>query len=236
MKIVKPEVELIAVSMPIEWNWVGEFYTPKNWGDIEGEPERLIEQAGRVCYKSEDKIGLDTHKAFVEKVCNQMGHESIMEHASVTFRVVTDRGVSHEAVRHRIASYSQESTRYCNYVKGKFGGEIKVIEPPGLTWRSRIAWTWAMKAAERAYRVMIKCGCSPQIARSVLPTCLKTEFYWTANLREWKTILEQRTSPKAHPQMREIALMIQTELAKISPTLFDDPYDFEITTWEDNNG
>lgn len=198
MKIVKPFVQLLAISQ---------------------YPAQLIEAAGRTCYKSEDQITPDSAKKFVEMI-KKRGHESVIEHAFASFRVVCDRGVTHEIVRHRLCSYSQESTRYCNYSKEKFGGEITVIEPPGLVGMDRTIWEKAMIQAELAYLALVSGGVKPEIARSVLPTCLKTEIVWTANFREWVHILKLRTSERAHPQMREIALEIQQTLRFHCPEVF----------------
>ena len=162
--------------------------------------------------------------AFVEMI-KKNGHESVLEHAVAGFSIVTDRGVTHEIVRHRLASYSQESTRYCNYGKEGFGSEITVIEPPNLTPGengSRAEWMAAMATTETIYLQILKDGCSPQIARSVLPNSLKTEIGMTANFREWRHFLRLRTSPKAHPQMRQIAEMIRSQLLAISRVCFDD--------------
>lgn len=212
MNIVGPSVELIGIELPASL--------------VDGkivirsmDPERLIEEAGRTCYKSEGLMTDTSAGPFIRKT-QTLGHESITEHSCVSIRVICDRGVSHEIVRHRLSAYSQESTRYCNYLKEKFGSEITVIEPPGLTMRQRIVWAWAMRQLDRAYRVLIKLGASPQIARSVLPNSLKTEIVWTCNLREWKHILRMRTSPKAHPQMIQIALMIEAIMQQVAPNLF----------------
>jgi thymidylate synthase (FAD) len=150
------------------------------------------------------------------------GHESVIEHASAGFLIVTDRGVTHEIVRHRLASYSQCSTRYCNYSKEQFGGEIAVIEPPDLEADAMAYWHDVMRTCESQYLNMTKEGCKPEIARSVLPNSLKSEIGMTANFREWRHFLRLRTSPKAHPQMREIAEMIRAELLKISRACFED--------------
>jgi thymidylate synthase (FAD) len=167
-----------------------------------------IEPAGRTCYKSESNITADSAADFVRMLIRS-GHESVLEHEKITVRFVCDRGVSHELVRHRIASFSQESTRYCNYSKNKFGGEITFIIPPfgddSDYWTTReIEWKSAMRDAERHYMNLIEMGWTPQQARSVLPNSLKTEVVVTANIREWRLILKQRTSAKAHPQMREL--------------------------------
>jgi thymidylate synthase (FAD) len=129
--------------------------------------------------------------------------------------------VSHEIVRHRIASFSQESTRYVNYSSGKFGGQITFIVPP-MTDEDLIIWKNAMQAAESYYMQLTKSGVLPQIARSVLPNSLKTEIVVTANLRGWRTIFKQRTSKAAHPQMRELICPLLTELQEIVPVVFDD--------------
>ena len=205
MKIVKQSVKLL---------WITE------------NPEFQIERAGRTCYKSEDRITADSARLFAGKM-REHGHHAMIEHAVASFRIITDRGISHEIVRHRIASFAQESTRYCNYSNEKFGNEIAVIEPPGpsdeygyipIPWFC--SWFEACKSAERNYFVMINAGCSPQIARSVLPTCLKTELVMTANLREWLHFIELRGSKAAHPQIRPIAHEINRILAEHAPSIF----------------
>lgn len=186
------------------------------------QAEQHIERCGRICYKSEDKTTKESAGKFIRMLIKRE-HESVLEHASATILFVCDRGVSHELVRHRLASYSQESTRYCNYGKDKFDNEISVIEPPGLSAKKAYhSWLLACKEAESQYLWMLKAGLSPQIARSVLPTCLKTEIAVTANLREWRHILKLRTSKAAHPQIREIMLMAGKELKEIAPNVFFD--------------
>lgn len=181
------------------------------------DPERHIERYGRIAHKSEDKITADSHVAFIRKIM-KMGHESVLEHASASLLIVTDRGISHELVRHRIASFTQESTRYCAYAD-----EITVIEPPDLPPLSGFTrWDQACWAAEKAYKGLLANGCKPEIARSVLPTCLKTEIVMTANLREWRHILRLRLAKAAHPQMRELAGMIRDRLIEIAPTCFEE--------------
>ena len=178
---------------------------------------RQIERAGRTCYKSEAKITADSAIAFVAKIISS-GHESVLEHQKITVRVICDRGVSHEIVRHRIASYSQESTRYCDYGKT---GEIQVIVPPGLDTDQHWHWQAAMIQAERSYNAMRQAGVPPQIARSVLPNSLKTELVMTMNLREWRHFFRLRTSPAAHPQMRALALSMLQEFCRLIPAVFD---------------
>lgn len=177
----------------------------------------LIEAAGRTCYKSEGKSTPGSAAPFCASLIKR-GHLSVLEHGTATFRFVCDRGVTHELVRHRLASYSQESTRYCNY--GSMSGEISVIEPPGLSDVQKHTWQVAMRFAESNYLAMLSAGSSPQIARSVLPTCLKTEIVVTANFREWLKIIELRTSPKAHPQIRELILKAVSILRGKYPSIF----------------
>lgn len=195
--------------------------------------ERL-EECGRVCYKSEGKIS----EGSAEKFCNGIigrGHEAVLEHCVFTVKFIVDRGISHEIVRHRLASYCQESTRYCNYSKGQFGGEITVIEPcflePG-TDGYRI-WKEGCEAAERAYFGLLEWGCTPQEARDVLPTSLKTEVVMTANIREWRHFFRLRCSKAAHPQIREVATQLLELVHEKIPVLFDDVY-AEIIGGNDN--
>lgn len=186
-----------------------------------------IERAGRTCYKSEDKISPSSSAKFVENII-RIGHESVIEHEKITVRIICDRGVSHEIVRHRIASYSQESTRYCNYSNNKFGHQIAVIEP--FFWnknneadkRKYKIWEKAMLATEKAYLELIDAGATPQEARSVLPNSLKTEIVVTMNIREWRHFFKLRTSKAAHPQMREIACPLLDSFKKHIPIIFDD--------------
>lgn len=204
MEIIKPRVE---------------FVTP-----IDGKAilERL-EECGRVCYKSEDKIEDGSAEKFLSSIIKR-GHEAVLEHCSFTVRFICDRGVSHELVRHRLASYSQESTRYCNYSKGKFGGEITVIEPCFLEQGTRGYQLWAnsCRGAENTYFKMLDWGLTPQEARAVLPNSLKTEVVMTANIREWRHFLKLRTAKAAHPQMRELTLVLLGMVKSTIPVLFDD--------------
>lgn len=184
---------------------------------------RKIEVCGRVCYKSESRITEDSAVNFVRNILNR-GHESVLEHEKVTVRIVCDRGVSHEIVRHRIASYSQESTRYCNYSKEGFGNELTFIRP--LFWkddRQKMAnWERSMADVEHDYIQAIQAGAAPQEARSILPNSLKTEIIVTMNLREWRHFFKLRTSNRAHPQMREISIPLLDAFKKLIPVVFDD--------------
>ena len=186
-----------------------------------------IERAGRTCYKSEDKITETSCYSFVEMIIKR-GHESVLEHEKVTVRIICDRGVSHELVRHRIASYSQESTRYCNYSQGKHGGELTYIEPYFWTRNEdqeyMSIWTEAMASAEKAYMHLLQKGAKPEEARAVLPNSLKTEIVVTMNLRQWRHFMNIRTKANVHPQMLEITIPLLRQLKEYIPVIFDDIY------------
>ena len=183
---------------------------------------RHLELCGRVCYKSEDAISDESAERLIRMMLER-GHESPIEHFSVSVRIICDRGVSHEWVRHRIASFSQESTRYCNYQKSKFGSELTFIRPYFAEEGSKLfdIWKSSMQQAETAYFEMLNCGAKPEDARSVLPNSLKTEFICTMNLREWRHFFRLRCAPAAHPPMREISIPLLHEFQKMIPVLFD---------------
>ena len=204
MKIIRPSIELI---------------------DSPSYDELLhkVEIAGRVCYKSENKIAEGTAEKFVRGIIKR-GHEAVIEHGSLSVRFICDRGVTHEIVRHRLASYCQESTRYCNYSNEQFGAEITVIEPLYLaraTFPYNL-WRDAMQNAEDTYFALLEEGLTPQEARAVLPNSLKTEIIMTANLREWRHFCKLRASKAAHPQMREVAGMLLSQLKELYPVFFED--------------
>lgn len=213
MKIIKPKYEILT--------------------DIsEGGIKELqqIERVARVCYKSEDKITPDGKSAIklVRFLVNQ-GHEAMLEHSQLSVLFTCDRGVANELVRHRIASFAQESTRYCNYAGEKFGGELSFIKPfyieenaPGFA-----AWRDSCLEAEEAYTFMVNDRkYRPEQARAVLPLCLKTEIVVTANYREWRNIFKLRTPVAAHPQMRQLMCPLLLEMQKKIPVVFDDIYTF----------
>lgn len=194
---------------------------------------QFIERIGRVCYKSEHKIMPGSEHEFVSKIMKN-GHHSVIEHCVATFSITCARNISHEIVRHRLASYTQESTRYCNYGKN---GHIEIVRPHWMSFNIGIysslermirgadgrtkAFMIGMWSAERSYFSLLKNGVKPQDARAVLPTQLKTELFMTANLREWRHILELRTSPAAHPDIRIIMNMINGILSKEYPVIFN---------------
>ncbi len=182
-----------------------------------------IERIGRVCYKSEDLITEDSAEKFIRNILKR-GHESVIEHEKISVKMVCDRGVTHEIVRHRVASYSQESTRYCNYQKDKFGNELTFIKP--VFWKEDspeyALWKESMQQIEDQYMKLIEMGASAQEARSILPNSLKTEIVVTMNLREWRHFFRLRTAGAAHPQIREIAGMVLEEFRRQIPVVFDE--------------
>lgn len=186
-----------------------------------------IERAGRTCYKSENLIDNDSSKRFVLNIIKR-GHESVIEHEKITVRIICDRGVTHEIVRHRIASYSQESTRYCNYCNDKFGKELTFIEPCFFSSNSeedvknKKIWLDTMAMIEQNYNMLIENGAKPEEARAILPNSLKTEIVVTMNLRSWRHFFKLRTDKSAHPQIREISNMILKEFKEKLPTIFGD--------------
>lgn len=212
MKIIKPYTKILT---PIDGTEILKF----------------IELIGRKCYKSEDKITDKSAYKFVETLIKN-GHEAMIEHCNISVLFVCDRGVSHEIVRHRIASYAQESTRYCNYSKSKHGNELTFIEP--FFWNKEnivgnmdksycsVDWEDSMRYAEGQYLSLIRQGASPQEARSVLPNSIKTELVMTTNLREWRHFFKLRTAEAAHPQMRELTLPLLQEFRTLIPVVFDD--------------
>lgn len=203
MRVIKPSTEILTPKKGIE---------------------EIIELAIRVCYKSEDRIEPGSAAKIIKNILEKH-HESTIEHAIITVRFINDRGVSHEEVRHRLSSFSQESTRYCNYSKDKFGNGITVIDIrggfPDMGERFDV-WLEAMQSAENYYNKLIEMGASAQEARSVLPNSLKTELIWSANPREWRHIFGMRTSDAAHPQIAEVMVPLLNEFKQLWPVLFED--------------
>ena len=209
MRIVEPGYQII---LPFS-----------TWGEARETLYMMIERAGRTCYKSEAKMSPGSAEKFIRSAV-KADHGAILEHAGLTVRFTVDRGVSHEIVRHRLASFAQESTRYCNY---GHEGEITFIRPFYLEAGSEAyqAWEKACTACELAYMLMLKEGCSAQEARAVLPNSVKTEVVMTANMREWRHFFKLRacgTTGKPHPQMLQVAVPLLKELQVRLPALFDD--------------
>lgn len=204
MKIVSPEFEILTPMDP---------------------PAMLarLERAGRTCYRSEDRITPESARNFVRGLVKS-GHHSVIEHENISVRLICDRGVTHELVRHRLASFSQESTRYVNYGRGPDGRGLVVIKPLFFAEGSENYRTWlkAMEAAEEAYLALTDAGATAQEARSVLPNSLKTEIVMTANLREWRHVLAIRCSAASHPQIREIMKMVLARFQELLPEVFGD--------------
>lgn len=211
-RIVKPSVEFIK-------------------GDNEFDMIKSIERIARTCYKSEDII-TETSGTTMIKALLTKEHYAMFDHQHITYKVVCDRGVSHEIVRHRIAAYAQESTRYCNYNSGKFGNEISVIDISSgfrynLSDKDDMAkfteWMDAMNDAEKHYNRLIELGAKPEEARSVLPNSVKTEIMITYDVSEWVHFMKLRyygTTGKPHPQMKEVANLIREDLVRRYPFIF----------------
>jgi len=179
---------------------------------------KKIERFGRISHKSEEKIGPGTAEIFVKNLL-KMGHESVLEHVSISVRFICDRGVTHELVRHRLAAYTQESTRYCNYS----GGAIKFIKPLFYKKGTKEYSLWYQSClfSAKVYASLIKQGSKPQEARSVLPNSLKTEIVATFNLRQWRHVLKMRCQKAAHPQIREIMIPVLQKFQRKIPVIFD---------------
>ena len=197
MKLIEPSFEIIDIS-----------------GDL-----KTIEQVARTCYKSEDKIKDGSAERLVGTLVDR-GHHAMLEFVDVTVRFITDRGIANEIVRHRIASYAQESTRYVNYKEG-----VEFIEPLSIVngpERAQMGFRQTLYDTEQKYIYLIECGLKPQDARAILPLCLKTELKMKTNLRSWLNFFSLRTAPAAHPEMRRITIPLCKEFQKRIPIVFDD--------------
>lgn len=212
MKLIKPKVEIL---------------------DVLKETEVLLRIAtvARTCYKSEDCSTIQKDKALVKRLIESK-HDAMLEFVDITVKFTCDRAIANELVRHRMASYAQESTRYCNYSKDKFGNELTFIVP---TQGANDTWIEAMKQAEKAYLYLTVEGWTAEQARAVLPLCTKTEINMKANLREWRHFFRLRCSKHAHPDMRILALDLLKQMHDKLPTIFEDIYqEFYGTTGQDN--
>ena len=197
MKLIKPSFEILNIS-----------------GDL-----TTIEQAARTCYKSESKITEGSAEKLVANLLTR-GHEAMLEFVDISVKIITDRGVSHEIVRHRVASYAQESTRFINYKEG-----VTFIEPLSIEnspTRVQFGFRQALYDIEQKYKFLIENGLKPQDARAVLPNALKTEIVMKANLREWRHFFQLRCDKAAHPEMRRITVPMLEEFRKRIPIIFDD--------------
>jgi len=220
MILVKPSYKIVDYfPSKFDYNW----NCKSDYGSLE-----CIEEIGRTCYKSEDRITPGSSKQFIQKLL-ELKHESVLEHSAMTVRFICDRGVSHELVRHRIASFSQESTRYCNYKSGvtfvippwtnMIEGEYRESKSPSLG--DNLWFNSCLDSEDRYITLLTVSKWSPQQARSVLPNSLKTEIVITANFREWRHIFNLRCSEKAHPQMRELMIPLRDNCRRLIPVIFD---------------
>ena len=175
---------------------------------------KKIEKCGRVCYKSEARITDDSAEKFIRGIIKS-GHESVLEHVSFSVRFIVSRAIANEIVRHRIASYSQESTRYCNYKGG-----IKVIIPKAA--ENDENYKLICSQTEKQYQKMLNEGYRPEIARGILPNDLKTELIMSANLREWRHFFKLRAESHAHPELRRVTVPLLKELIQKIPAVFSD--------------
>ena len=190
---------------------------------------KRIERACRTCYKSENKITEESYKTLL-KNCITRGHESVLEHEKITVRMICDIGVYKDLTRHRIASFSIESTRYCNYGKDKFNNEIKFINPCNIEEGTELyeLWKSACQNIEEAYIKMANLGATPDQMRMILPHSTAAEVTMTANIREWKHILALRASNHTHAAIRQLLIPLLLHFKTIMPEIFDDvPYDTE---------
>ena len=205
MKIINHKVDIIYPSRVTEWV----------------DEARKIEAAARTCYKSENYVSEDSWKSLIKKL-KENNHGAMLEFGNFICRITTDRGVSHELVRHRLASYAQESTRYCNYGKNKFNNELTFIKPVeiDISKNEFKIWKSAMEAAEESYLTLIEEKVKPENARSVLPNSLKTEVVMKCNWRELLHMLDLRTSAAAHPDIRYVMNMIKDVFMENIPELF----------------
>lgn len=206
MKLIKPSYEILTA--------------------IDGLAElKAIERAARTCYKSEAAITDDgeSAKKLVRRLIDS-GHEAMLEHSFLSVKFTVDRGVTHELVRHRLCSFAQESTRYCNYSGEKFEKSVKFVIPYFFSdnLEAMNVWTYACAKAEEAYFELLERGATLQEARTVLPNSTAAEIVMSGNYREWRHILKLRTAKDAHPQMREVMRPLGVELKRRIPVIFDD--------------
>lgn len=209
VKIVEPSVEIIT--------------------EIDGNKIlKTIERAARTCYKTEDNISEDASSAkkMISKLI-EMGHTAMIEFADVHVILTADTGVLKDLTRHRHCSFAVESTRYCNYSKGKFGNEITVIKPCNIEEGTKEydLWLDCMNNIETTYNQMAELGCKPDQLRMLLPHSLKCNINLKANVREWRHIFSLRCAKAAHPSVQEIMKMVLVEFHKQIPILFDDLYE-----------
>ena len=189
---------------------------------------KRIERACRTCYRSEDKISEESYKNLLTNWLNR-GHESVLEHEKITVRIYSDIGTYKDLTRHRFASFSVESTRYCSYNKDKYGNEIAVVNPVYMEDKEVFeTWKKAIEDMEKAYMKMKELGASTDMCREILPHSTAAEYTMTANIREWKHILELRTTNHVHPAIRQVLIPLLLLFKEQMPEIFGDiEYDTE---------
>ena len=189
---------------------------------------KRIERACRTCYRSEDKISEESYKNLLTNCLNR-GHESVLEHEKITVRIYSDIGTYKDLTRHRFASFSVESTRYCSYNKDKYGNEIAVVNPVYIEGKEVFeTWKKAIEDMEKAYMKMKELGASTDMCREILPHSTAAEYTMTANIREWKHILELRTTNHVHPAIRQVLIPLLLLFKEQMPEIFGDiEYDKE---------
>lgn len=230
MKLIRESVSLLFNGSPLD-------------DKSEIEIGQFLEQCGRICYKSEEKISPESYKKFLSMIIAS-GHHSILEHINISAKIITNRGVTHELVRHRLGAYSQESTRYCNYSSNRFGNELTFIVPVWISDEKieslykdlvlkynfaaevssdtdpDMVWFLSVMENENSYVKLLKYGYTPEKAREILPNSLATTIMVTYNLRQWIHVLNQRLSPQCHPQMRQLMTLIKSEFLDKLPLFF----------------
>lgn len=210
VKIVQPQIEILT---PLDGDYI----------------IKHLELCARNCYKSEDKITEDSAKAMIKKLL-ELGHEAMIEHFSITVKFTTDVGAYKDLTRHRMASFAIESTRFCNYSKGKYGNELTFMQPSNIEEGTELynIWYKTMEMIEKSYLEMAEKGAKADQLRMLLPHSTKADVIMTANIREWRHVFKLRCAPAAHPSVRHIMLMLLNEFRKKIPVLFDDiPYGLE---------
>ena len=208
MRIIEPSFKLLVNDVPL---------------DLMGETLlRWVEYNARISHRSEEKQTENSWQRFIQSVVVDKGDWSVAEHASVTAILRVDRGITHELVRHRHFSYTQESTRFVNYAKK--GEDLEFICPVEIEAGSKADWAFhaAVRSAEDEYLELLGLGIRPQAARSVLPNALAASISMTGNLRSWRQFFMARTTKETHPDFRRISIPMLAEFQRCIPILYAD--------------
>lgn len=183
---------------------------------------KRIERACRTCYRSEGSVTEDSYKNLL-KNCLNRGHESVLEHEKITVRIYSDIGSYKDLTRHRFASFSVESTRYCSYDKNKYGNEISVINPVYMEDKDVYeTWKHGIEEMEKTYMKMKELGATTDMCREILPHSTAAEYTMTANIREWKHILSLRTTNHVHPAIRQVLIPLLLLFKEQMPEIFNE--------------